>query len=180
MNIAGTKKINFSLKNNIRRQLTLFVDQADAVTIDAIRSRYNPLQQQLIAAHVTLCREDEIENVDTVLHNLENLNQEPLTVFFDEPIRFENGNGVLIPAAAYNEAFQQLRKKILAGVIERPREHQPHITLMHPRNSVCTDEIFEAIKKTQLPKQLNFNSVSFIEQKNGGPWVAVKTYTFNR
>jgi len=168
------------LKNNTRRQLTLFLNQADAITIEAIRSSYNPLQQQLIAAHVTLCREDEIENIHAVLHNLENLNQEPVTVFFDEPVRFENGTGVLIPAAPNNEAFQQLRKKVLAGVIDEPRKHQPHITLMHPRNAVCTDAIFEAIQKADLPGQLNFNSVSVIEQTNGGPWVNIKTYTFNK
>jgi hypothetical protein len=165
------------LKNNIRRQLTLFVSKADAVTIEAIRGRYNPLQQQLIAAHVTLCREDEIVNIDTVLHNLENLNQKTITVFFDEPIRFDKGAGLLIPAAANNEAFQQLRKKILAGVIDDPRKHQPHITLMHPRNSVCTDEIFEAIKKVSLSKQLSFNAISLIEQRDRGRWETLKTFT---
>ena len=168
------------MKNNTRIQLTLLVDQADAITIEAIRSRYNPLQQELIAAHVTLCREDEIENINTVLHNLENLNQELLTVFFDEPIRFENGTGVLIPAAANNEAFQQLRKKVLAGVIDEPRMHQPHITLLHPRNSVCTDEIFAAIQQEKLPKQLSFHAVSLIQQTSGGVWVNVKNFSWLR
>jgi len=174
------KKINFSLKNNTRRQLTLFVNQADAITIESIRSRYNPLQQQLIAAHVTLCREDEIENIDTVLHNLENVNQGSVTVFFDEPKRFENGNGVMIPAAANNEAFQQLRNNILAGVIDEPRMHQPHITLLHPRNSVCTDEIFAAIQQEKLPKQLSFHAVSLIQQTGGGVWVNLKNFSWLR
>lgn len=164
------------MKNNIRRQLTLFVNEADAVTIEAIRSRYNPAQQKLIGAHVTLCREDELENLDTELHHLENLDQNTITVFFDKPIRFENGTGVLIPAAANNEAFQQLRKKVLAGLVENPREHQPHITLMHPRNATCTDAIFEAIKKECLPKQLVFTTIALIEQTDGGPWKILSTF----
>lgn len=164
------------MKNNIRRQLTFFVNKANAVTIEAIRSRYNPLQQKLIDAHVTLCREDEIENMDAVLDNLEHLQQQPISLFFEEPVRFDNGAGVLIPAAANNDAFQHLRKKILAGAIEDPLEHQPHITLMHPRNATCTDAIFEAIKRESFPKRLKFNTITLIEQRDGGTWITLKWF----
>lgn len=164
------------MKNNIRRQLTLFVNKANAVTIEAIRSRYNPLQQKLIDAHVTLCREDEIENMDAVLDNLEHLQQQPISIFFDEPVRFENGAGVLISCADNNEAFHQLRKKILAGLFDEPWKHEPHITLLHPRNATCTDAIFETIKKERLPKQLVFSTISLIEQTDGGPWKILRTF----
>lgn len=58
--------------NKRRRQLTLFVDEKQSVTIESIRQKFNPQQYRLIKAHVTLCREDEIESIDTVLYNLTN------------------------------------------------------------------------------------------------------------
>ena len=54
---------------NIRRQLTLFVGEKDAITIEQIRQKFNPLQFKLIKSHVTLCREDEIENLEQVIEN---------------------------------------------------------------------------------------------------------------
>lgn len=33
--------------NNIRRQLTLFVEETEAKQIEAIRDKYNPLQKSL-------------------------------------------------------------------------------------------------------------------------------------
>jgi 2'-5' RNA ligase len=46
----------------------------------------------------------------------------------------------------------------------------PHITLMHPRNSTCTNTIFEGINKINLPTQLKFNKISLIEQHNDESW----------
>ena len=43
-----------------RRQLTLFVPHAEAAPIEALRATLDPVQHALIAAHVTLCREDEL------------------------------------------------------------------------------------------------------------------------
>lgn len=44
----------------MRRQLTLFVAGGVAADIDNVRQRVDPVQFGLIAAHVTLCREDEL------------------------------------------------------------------------------------------------------------------------
>ena len=94
----------------------------------------------------------------------------PLGVAFGEIIRFAEGKGVLIPAEGENKAFHELRKMVLAGIVEPPRAHQPHITLMHPRNSTCTNEIFARLKQYSLPTKLYFNRISWIEQKAGGKW----------
>jgi len=118
-----------------------------------------------------LFREDELVNIDLVLHNLKNINQKTITLFFEKPIRFDNDKGVLMMAVGANKAFHQLRKQVLHGLINDPGKHEPHITLMHPRNSTCTDEIFEAITKVKLPKQLSFNTISLIEQTDGGSWI---------
>ena len=151
-----------------RSQLTLFVPEASA--IEAIRRQYNPVQHSLIEAHVTLCREDEQLDIEKVLQNLEQLDFPAITIRFGKPERFDEGKGVLLPALEENTSFQKLRKTILKGVIEQPRNHQPHITLMHPRNSICTDEFFLEISKRELSDSFQFNKISLIEQVDGGIW----------
>ena len=44
--------------NQRRIQLTLFIEENEAETIEQIRKEFNPEQYELIKAHVTLCRED--------------------------------------------------------------------------------------------------------------------------
>ncbi len=164
------------MANNTRRQLTFFIQKNDAKPIEDIRSRFNPRQSELINSHVTLCRDDEIKDIFKVLKNLTQLDQKTINIKFGKVIRFEKGQGVLIPAIIENDAFQELRLKILKGVVEKPKPQEPHITLMHPRNSTCTDNIFEAIETANLPKELNFKTISLIEQVNGARWTILKTF----
>lgn len=162
---------------NKRQQLTLFVSMREAKVIEQIRKQYNPVQYELITAHITLCREDEIENWTTIEKNLTTLKQLPITIHLDSMIRFSEGKGVLIPAKEENEAFDQLRKAILKGAIEQPRKHHAHLTLMHPRNSTCTDATFKTLQALTLPKTLVFDTITLIEQENGGVWQRLKTYS---
>lgn len=168
--------MNFRMGRNFRQQLTLFVDRKDAMEIESIRKRFNPEQQQLIDSHVTLCREDEIEDIDRVLDILHTLDAYAVAIQFGQVTRFENNKGVLLPAFGENEHFHQLRSKILTALDIPVRRHEPHITLMHPRNSTCTDEIFEEIKSINLPTCLKFNSVSLIEQVDGGRWQVINRF----
>ena len=161
---------------NTRRQLTLFVHPLDAENMEKIRQQYNPLQSKIIKCHVTLCREDEIENITQVLANLKQLNQASITISFGKICRFDNGKGVYLPANKTNLAYHELRKKILHGIIENPRYSMPHITLMHPRNSTCTDTIFEGINKINLPTQLKYNKISLIEQHHDEPWNVLQEF----
>ncbi len=164
------------MTNHTRRQLTLFVQRKDAKDIEDVRSKFNAIQSELIDSHVTLCREDEIADIDKVLYNLAQLVQKTISIKFGHVVRFEDSKGVLLPTATENEEFQELRQKILKGLVNNPRRQEPHITLMHPRNSTCTDKIFETIEKTNLPAQLNFKTISLIEQVNGGRWNVLKTF----
>jgi 2'-5' RNA ligase len=160
----------------IRRQLTLFVT-GGAEEIDKIRAEFNPEQYRLIAAHATLCREDEIEPIEKVIENIRSIQwDKPVRIAFDAPERFENGKGVFIPAKRDNPQFYELRKAVLNGLNEFPRKPLPHITLMHPRNSTCTDIVFEQIKKYELPTELFFDTVSLIEQHNGGKWIIIEEF----
>lgn len=160
----------------IRIQLTLFIAENDASVIEKIRSAYNPVQHELINSHVTLCREDELEQIEVVLQNLRTLNMDYIAIDFGPAIRFSNGNGVFIPAIGDNTAFHTLRKQVLQGIIENPRLHEPHITLIHPRNGTCTDEMFEAIQTYTLPSTIQFHKISLIEQEPGMQWKILEEF----
>jgi 2'-5' RNA ligase len=158
----------------IRRQLTLFIGDEGRV-IEQIRAEFNPLQYQLIAAHVTLCRENEIEALERVISNLREIKwAKPLKIEFDQVERFADGRGVFIPAKISNPGFDNLRVAVLKGINYLSGKHNAHITLMHPRNSTCTDDIFERIKQFKLPAELYFNKISLIEQHEGGKWVVIE------
>jgi 2'-5' RNA ligase len=161
-----------------RRQLTLF-PLDNVIELEKIRQQYNPVQFALIAAHITLCREDELTALDKVMHNCRQLRWiHPLCVQLGRPERFEEGRGVLLPGGISNDDFQLLRKQVLSGIIDQPRFHQPHLTLLHPRNSRCTDAIFETISRQALPGELYFDEVCLIEQKNGAPWRLLEKVPF--
>lgn len=146
--------------------------------IEQIRQEFNPLQFELIKAHVTLCREDEIENLEQVLSNLLLLiqTQQNIYIEFGKVARFDNGKGLFLPATNDNKQFENLRKQVLTGLIDHPRKQEAHITLMHPRNSTCTDHIFELVEKINLPAKLEFKQISLIEQENGGQWKILKNF----
>ena len=163
-----------------RLQLTLFIEENEAQSIEKIRRTFNPLQFELIKAHVTLCREDELENIEGVMLNLEKLNKAYVTIDFGDIIRFSEEKGVLIPALDDNESFQKLRATILEGIIDQPRKHTPHITLMHPRNSTCSDSIFEQIRKVELPKKIRFKKISIIEQVMGMKWQVLRDFELKK
>jgi 2'-5' RNA ligase len=161
---------------NIRRQLTLFVDPKDAKTIEQVRQQFNPKQFELIKSHVTLCREDEIQNLEHIIRNLHSLTAQEIVIEFGKAIRFDNGNGLFLPASTNNAGFHALRRQALCGLNYSVSNHEPHITLMHPRNSTCTDEIFQKIEKVILPTQLKFKIISLIEQEDGGQWKILQEF----
>ncbi|MEP7371842.1 MAG: 2'-5' RNA ligase family protein [Chitinophagaceae bacterium] len=159
-----------------RIQLTLFIDENKSEAIEKIRKEFNPEQYGLIKSHVTLCREDELESVEIAMQNLGKLNYSWITIDFGAAVRFSKGKGVLIPSYGDNEQFHQLRGFILKGTTKNPQWYEPHITLMHPRNSTCTDGIFQQIEKVGLPVKLTFRKVSLIEQEEKSKWNVLKEY----
>lgn len=153
-----------------RRQLTLFVSPSNARIIEEIRRQFNPVQFSLIAAHLTLCREDELPEMTSLLEKLNEFNEGKIHVDFGPPQRFADGKGLFLPGNGQNKAFQQLREAVLGQFGGVTRIHHPHITLIHPRNGTCTDEIFDLIKGYALPRRLVFERVTLIEQHDGGVW----------
>ena len=162
-----------------RQQLTLFVQPPQAAAFEALRARFNPVQFGLIAAHITLCREDELQDMELVKKNAAALDFGELTVELGPATRFSEGKGVFLPQKGANEAFLELRRSLLAGLVAEPRLHAPHLTLMHPRNSTCTDDIFQILSTASLPQQLRFDRFAWIEQIDGGPWTVLETFSLS-
>lgn len=153
----------------IRRQATLFLQQKPE--IEAIRSKFNPRQAELIAAHVTLCREDEVKDWDKLADRLEGLPSR-VTLQFTCPVR--EGNLVIMPAIDSDGSFIALREHLLSP--DPVRDHSPHLTLIHPRNGTCTDNIWDTIRYSIKPFDYTFNQVSLIFQQNGEIWQTLRTF----
>lgn len=166
------------MSTKTRRQLTLFVETADAETIEQVRTKFNPVQSGLISCHLTLCREDELEDLQQIISNIKTLKPSAITIHFAKPIRFAQGKGVLLPGITDNRAFHNLRKLVLQGVHDHPRTQEPHITLLHPRNSTCTDEVFSEIKQLVFPSAITFKKISLIEQADvNSKWELVQEFS---
>jgi 2'-5' RNA ligase len=112
--------------------------------------------------------------------NLKILDHISFAIDFTKPIRFSDGKGVLLPAIGNNEQFQKLREKILHRIIENPRIHEPHITLMHPGNATCSDLLFQQIEKYNFPKRIEFKKISLIEQEPGMKWEMLKEFELKK
>jgi 2'-5' RNA ligase len=160
-----------------RWQLTLFVAETESEQIEKVRRHYNPLQYALIPAHITLCREDELLQMERITENIGALSQENLQLFPDVPTRFDNGKGVYLPMKNVAD-FEALRKVVLAEVIPNPRQQLPHLTLMHPRNSRCTDAIFQEICQAEFPSILSFDNICLIEQEEAQKWKIIREFPF--
>ncbi len=164
------------MRVRIRRQLTLFIDDHYSENIEKIRGKYNPVQFDLIRSHVTLCREDELENLPEIKHRLKSLNFKSVALNFNKIIRFSGGKGLMIPTDETDLQYHYLRHHILKDLHIELQFPRPHITLMHPGNSTCTDEIFNEINEVIFPASIIFNKVSLIEQVEGSKWEIIETF----
>lgn len=152
------------MKSVSRRQASLYL--ADQYQLESVRLQYNPMQARLIPAHVTLCREDEVTDWDAFRARLESLLPFEITLTFGAPIREDNF--VFLPVREGFDDYQAFRRKILP---KDARKQTPHLTLIHPRNGTCTDQIFADISATiYSPFQYTFREVMLIEQEDGGIW----------
>ncbi len=150
-----------------RRQASLYLSGVDQ--IEEMRSCYNPVQAQLIPAHVTLCREDEVGDWSAFQTRTSNALPIDITIGFGSPVR--DGHLVFMPAVSGIEQFDKLRSTLLGKESGRPRKQLPHITIIHPRNGKCTDAAFEAIAGRLQPFTITIRKIFLIEQIDGGPWI---------
>lgn len=157
----------------MRRQITLFVPSPLAPRINALRRRFNPVQASLIAAHVTLCRDDELLQWDRQQSHVQQLSSHSVELQFGSPVK--EGHGVYLPAVNGADAFHRLRQLVLEDA--NCRIQTPHITLVHPRNGTCSDAEFEVISRDceQLDLLITFSEITFIQQLPDRPWDVIRS-----
>ena len=151
-----------------RRQATLYLQPPASERIEALRARFNPVQFALIRAHVTLCREDEVNDWKDLAARLEALVKIHVPLTFGAPVR--EADLVTLPAIGPTEEFDELRGSLLSVEGVPARKHKPHITLVHPRNGSCSDADFATIRAECHPFTMTFRVVTIIEQVEGGRW----------
>ncbi|MCC6512140.1 MAG: hypothetical protein IT423_23790 [Pirellulaceae bacterium] len=159
---------------DIRRQATLFFNNAPTA-LTHCRYQYNRIQADLIAAHVTLCREDEVVDWSAFEQRVASIGQVHLEMKFGRPVR--DGNSVLLPAIEGVEAFGALRRTLLSDGTSEPRPMNAHVTIIHPRNGICTDAIFMEVSQILQPFSWTFSEIALIEQQHGGPWTTLSRYS---
>ena len=157
------------MPQNCRRQLTLFVPAPWRVPLDALRQRLDPIQASLIAAHVTLCREDEIRDVElsSLFRRVDTWAHGPLRLAFGSPRRF-SGHGVLLPCEQGAGQFHALRRWLLQD--DSVRVHEAHLTMAHPRNERAANNTDDVLAECPQELQLEFATVSLIEQQGTAAW----------
>jgi len=159
-----------------RRQLSMYVPSADGVQLESVRKVLDPVQAGLIPAHVTLCREDEIDQLSAleIEARLRSSAVQPVTLCFGRPVIFQ-GHGVLLPSVAGEQAFHELRTHVLGTTAIR--RDAPHITLAHPRNPPPSkSSLADAMG---LPDNLSytFAKIATIEQIGAAPWRMLQGFT---
>ena len=147
--------------------------------MNALRLALDPVQTSLIAAHVTLCHEDEIEHIDqsSVLSRAQAWPHGPLSLSFGPPQRF-NGHGVLLPCQQGSGQFHSLRQWLLQD--QGVREHGAHLTLAHPRNPRAPGNTDVALAACPQRLKLQFAAVALIEQQGSAPWRVLRESTIGR
>ncbi len=176
--VAIVKLLPYEKTLVIRRQATLFVPPPRDAAIETFRSRYNPVQYCLIRAHVTLCREDEVTDWELFADRLSQIEEIDISLSFGQPVR--DGNLVTLPPVGSTESFDAFRRIVLIGQSNSIRKHNPHITLIHPRNGTCTDRIFDEMSCDLSPFSVIFRSVTLIEQVDSGEWKNNMTFPTKR
>lgn len=158
-----------------RRQLTLFVPREAAAPIEALRATLDPVQHALIAAHVTLCREDELTALEhgALEARLAASAARAVALAFGRAESFD-GHGILLGAAAGVGEFQALRAHVLGR--DDARAHRPHLTLAHPRNPRAPGNDLALARTLPDPLVVTFTMVTLIEQTDGEPWRVLREF----
>ncbi len=119
------------MMSKIRKQLSMFAAGDSVIGIEEAREIVDPIQFGLIAAHITLCRESELENLKRIKARLLNIDLPTLKVRFGRPKRFA-GHGLMMECLEGEEDFRQIREYILES--KHISRQIPHIKLAQPRN----------------------------------------------
>lgn len=155
-----------------RRQLSLFLPEAQRSLVEPVRQRLDPIQHGLIPAHVTLCRHDELPELRQLIRQLERLEPFSITLKFGAPQELPDGCVLLRPSLGAEE-FQALRRRILGN---EARAYGAHLTLLHPRNATGAIPDLAGISRELADLVVPFDTLSLIEQYGHDPWRVKRAY----
>ena len=153
----------------IRLQLSLYVAEPEASGLDALRARLDPVQHALIAPHVTLARDADIDTRSGPdwRERIAALREPVLRLHFGPAEAFHE-HGIVLRCVGGVDRFDALRARILGPAA---LSLAPHITLAHPRNPKSPgNSLAHALAQLPAPLELRFNAINLIEQCNGGSW----------
>lgn len=158
-----------------RIQLSLYVPEPSNLELERVRRILDPVQAGLIPAHVTLCREDELVDIDLAALDSRLSKSRPgvISLQFGKPESFHQ-HGILLPCIAGEEAFHALRLWVLnTSVIRR---QMPHITLAHPRNPKFESNTDDNISKASSEFVIQFPNICLIQQEGASAWKVLREY----
>ncbi len=141
--------------------------------VEPIRQLLDPRQHAIIAAHVTLCRDEELAAWPEIHERLAHLGAFQLTMQFGDPEVLADGCVLLRPLVGA-ASYQQLRQSILGPSAP---VHGAHITLLHPRHAVGVRYDLAEIGLALSGLTVTFPSVVLIEQDGDGPWLVHRQWT---
>lgn len=158
-----------------RVQLSLYVPTSSAEILEATRRLLDPIQCSLIPAHVTLCREEDLQdlNLANLVSIIASSGAGPMSLKFGSPQVFQE-HGVLLPCIEGEEEFQELRCRLLGS--RSVRRQAPHITLAHPRNSCSPHNKPSNLGAVPSGLVITFSEVRYIMQEAAMPWQVIATY----
>lgn len=159
--------------SKIRRQLSMYAPNGSAKEIEKVRKVVDPIQSSLIPAHVTLCREDELQELSQLKEILNKIDFEPLTLTFGK-VEIFSSHGLLLNCIEGEDRFRLMREYLLGS--KNIRNQKPHITLAHPRNP---KSIGNSLNNTvSLPEviKITFPTIYLIEQEANNPWYLLEQF----
>ena len=155
-----------------RRQLTMFVPAPERDAIEKVRSALDPRQHALIAAHVTLCREAELEPWHVVRARLASLGRIEVVLQFGLPVQLPDGC-VMLPVVSAMTDYVEVRQHILGPEC---RPHTPHLTLLHPRHAAGVAVDLPNLAQLLPTRAIRFPAIAVIEQLDGGVWRQIERF----
>lgn len=150
-----------------------------ATPLEALRCILDPIQRGLIAAHVTLCREDELAEIAPSVwwDRVDRWQGGSLELSFGPAERF-SGHGILLLCVSGQEVFSELRRHVLGK--EDVRLQKAHITLAHPRNAIAKGNDLSITRSLPVPLRIRFDRISHIRQAGADPWQLVDEWPLTR
>lgn len=160
--------------HEILKQLSLYVPAHAAKEIEAVRKIVDPIQSNLIPAHITLCREDELDDFATIKARPAHIPLKPITLRFGTPEIF-SGHGLLLNCIGGDDKFRLLREYLLAS--KNIKNQRPHITLAHPRNPKSAGNLLGSASRLPEMIEITFPTIYLIEQAGNEPWRVLEKYS---